>query len=120
MGPASRVRVHRLGAIAPRSGGGAAAMALTFRSGSPWWLLEGVEADHRAGQHRQGIKRSDHDLDTATTELRTLRRQQRRAEHRISDLADDLGDIRSPVPVHIRADRIASVVRLGELWISSS
>ena len=72
-------------------------MALTFRSGAPWWLLEGVEADHRAGQHRQGRKRSDHDLDTATTELRTLRRQQRRAEHRISALADDLVDIRSTV-----------------------
>jgi hypothetical protein len=28
-------------------------MALTFRNGSPWWLLEGVEADDRAGQHRQ-------------------------------------------------------------------
>jgi uncharacterized protein involved in exopolysaccharide biosynthesis len=23
---------------------------------SPWWPLEGVEADHRAGQHRQGVE----------------------------------------------------------------
>jgi hypothetical protein len=93
-------------------------MALTFRSGSPWWLLEGVEADHRAGQHRQGIKRSDHDLDTATTELRTLRRQQRRAEHRISDLADDLGDIRSTVDRNAARELvIAKVVAEAKLQL---
>ena len=33
------------------------------------------------------VTRLDHDLDTATAELRTLRGQQARAEHRISDLA---------------------------------
>jgi S1-C subfamily serine protease len=43
------------------------------------------------------VTRLDHDLDTATTELRALRGQQARAEHRISDLADDLRDIRSTV-----------------------
>lgn len=36
------------------------------------------------------VTRLDHDLDTATAELRG---QQARAEHRISDLADDLRDI---------------------------
>ena len=39
------------------------------------------------------VTRLDHDLDTATAELRTLRGQQARAEHRISDLADDVRDI---------------------------
>jgi hypothetical protein len=39
------------------------------------------------------VTRLDHDLDIATTELRALRGQQARAEHRIGDLADDLRDI---------------------------
>jgi S1-C subfamily serine protease len=43
------------------------------------------------------VTRLDHDLATATTELRALRGQQARAEHRISDLVDDLRDIRSTV-----------------------
>jgi S1-C subfamily serine protease len=43
--------------------------------------------------YRQVI-RLDHDLDAATTELRALRGQQARAEHRISDLADAVRDLR--------------------------
>jgi len=43
------------------------------------------------------VTRLDHDLDTATTELRALRGQQARAEHRISDLADDVRDVRVTV-----------------------
>jgi len=43
------------------------------------------------------VKRLDHDLDTATAELRTVRGQQARVEHRISDLADDIRDVRVTV-----------------------
>jgi hypothetical protein len=39
------------------------------------------------------VTRLDRELDTATTQLHALRGQQARAEHRISDLADDVRDI---------------------------
>jgi hypothetical protein len=38
------------------------------------------------------VTRLDHELDSAITELRALRGQQARAEHRIGDLADDVRD----------------------------
>jgi hypothetical protein len=43
------------------------------------------------------LTRLDHDRDIATAELRALHGQQARAEHRISDLADDLRDVRVTV-----------------------
>jgi S1-C subfamily serine protease len=46
--------------------------------------------------YRQVI-RLDHDLDAAASELRALRGQQARAEHRIGDLAEDVRDVRVAV-----------------------
>jgi hypothetical protein len=46
--------------------------------------------------YRQVIK-LDHDLDAALGELRVLRGQQARAEHRIGDLAEDVRDVRVTV-----------------------
>jgi cell division protein FtsB len=56
------------------------------------------------------VKRLDHDLDTATAELRTVRGQQARVEHRISDLADDIRDVRVTVD-HNAAREVVSQYR---------
>jgi putative serine protease PepD len=43
------------------------------------------------------VTRLDHDLDAATAELRSLRGQQARTEHRVSDLAGDMRDLDATV-----------------------
>jgi putative serine protease PepD len=43
------------------------------------------------------IMRLDHDLDAAAGELRTLRGQQARTEHRIGDLIEDMREVRETV-----------------------